>query len=694
MSVKNIPLKAMKLRDVLSEDDLARSLSQQARSCLSILSGEPLASYEQVYKECDRLCRHGQWKTVYSGIVSEVTNYSRTELLQIFSKCSTLEQVVSAWSAFEKNVRAVQDVFSVLDRVYCKRETGVIRLAPLLFGLFRQHVWAVEGKKMNKMAMQSADELRSRLDVSVDLDLLANYFKMTVRIDTFSSNVKGILLERTFKHYNGVFVDRLRAFDLRQMVDFVIQVWAFEHGICKVYPEGVQSEMKSVLGKVLISDRMAYWSEDCLNEFVTRFDIEYCQKLYQLMGFVDAHSILCSCFGLVIKQTALGILGSDSQNIISLLLSFKDQAEGLVSQALYSNAHFINAAKDGIESAINSQAAYVAELLAFHFNLLLITPMTDVDMLRLSIDKGIALFRHIQGKEVFEALSKRFLSQRLLARQSIGIDYEQLFMSRLKDECGAAFTSRMDGMIRDVSISRDTTSAFQKSSAYRSRPHSAAFSVNIMTGGIWPPSASNSKIFVPEVIERDVQLFETHYYKYARKRRLSWDHSLDECIIRVSFDNGPVDISMPNKMAAILLQFDYCNELAVSSLLSLSKLDPGTFQKSLNVLKSLDVLREEDSRVLFNAKASLPDKVYLHYPQQLLPSFTASQEASHSDLTDEERSFRVDAAIVRLLKKKGKCSLDELQESVGNIDLLEGRLKVLLTRDYCKQENGMYVYIP
>ena len=59
---------------------------------------------------------------------------------------------------------------------------------------------------------------------------------------------------------------------------------------------------------------------------------------------------------------------------------------------------------------------------------------------------SIPLFfsRFIHGKDVFEAFYKKDLAKRLLVGKSASVDSEKSMLSKLKAECGAGFTSKLE----------------------------------------------------------------------------------------------------------------------------------------------------------------------------------------------------------------------------------------------------------
>lgn len=106
------------------------------------------------------------------------------------------------------------------------------------------------------------------------------------------------------------------------------------------------------------------------------------------------------------------------------------------------------------------------------------------------LDKAMVLFRFMQEKDVFERYYKQHLARRLLTNKSVSDDSEKNMISKLKvsgaipdihrvpstspdrlplplvsflqTECGCQFTSKLEGMFRDMSISNTTMDEFRQ----------------------------------------------------------------------------------------------------------------------------------------------------------------------------------------------------------------------------------------
>lgn len=74
----------------------------------------------------------------------------------------------------------------------------------------------------------------------------------------------------------------------------------------------------------------------------------------------------------------------------------------------------------------------------------------------------MVLFRFIHGKDVFEAFYKKDLAKRLLVGKSASVDAEKSMLSKLKQECGGGFTCKLEGMFKDMELSKDINITYKQ----------------------------------------------------------------------------------------------------------------------------------------------------------------------------------------------------------------------------------------
>lgn len=148
------------------------------------------------------------------------------------------------------------------------------------------------------------------------------------------------------------------------------------------------------------------------------------------------------------------------------MIELKDRLDKILKHSFDDNLIFGDALKEAFESVMNSRQNRPAELIAKYADYQLrggVTERTSLsdDQLDSIMDKIIVMFRFLQGKDIFESFFKKDLSLRLLLSRTISIEAEKKFVSRLKQECGSAFTSRLEGMFKDVEVSKDTMNAYR-----------------------------------------------------------------------------------------------------------------------------------------------------------------------------------------------------------------------------------------
>ena len=106
------------------------------------------------------------------------------------------------------------------------------------------------------------------------------------------------------------------------------------------------------------------------------------------------------------------------------------------------------------------------------------------------------LFRFLQEKDAFEEYYKRHLARRLLNQKSASDDSEKMMISKLKSECGCQFTSKLEGMFKDMTLSNSIHDEFK---GYLSNTGKSLegvdLTVRVLTTGCWPGHNQVSTFF-------------------------------------------------------------------------------------------------------------------------------------------------------------------------------------------------------
>ena len=183
--------------------------------------------------------------------------------------------------------------------------------------------------------------------------------------------------------------------------------------------------------------------------------------------------------------------------MIQELLDFKEKLD-TCSQCWEENEKFQHSLKDSFEHFINQRQNRPAELVAKYIDNKLRSGNKEATEEELDkiLDKIMVLLRFIHGKDVFEAFYKKDLAKRLLIGKSASVDAEKSMLSKLKQECGGVFTLKLEGMFKDMELSKDIMAAFDQHIQHKI---SINLYVNILTLTHWPTYPVANVILPPEV---------------------------------------------------------------------------------------------------------------------------------------------------------------------------------------------------
>lgn len=83
------------------------------------------------------------------------------------------------------------------------------------------------------------------------------------------------------------------------------------------------------------------------------------------------------------------------------------------------------------------------------------------DEIEMRLEEIVTIFRLITDKDVFEEFYKIHLASRLLTRTQASDDVEKSMIAKLKAECGHQFTSKLEGMFKNIDLSTEINRGFQ-----------------------------------------------------------------------------------------------------------------------------------------------------------------------------------------------------------------------------------------
>ena len=153
------------------------------------------------------------------------------------------------------------------------------------------------------------------------------------------------------------------------------------------------------------------------------------------------------------------------------------------------------------------------------------------------LDKSMVLFRYLQEKDVFERYYKQHLAKRLLLNRSLSDDSEKNMITKLKTECGCQFTSKLEGMFKDMTLSNSMIDEFKSHLAQVNKSLSLGVDLccRVLTTGFWPTQSVLPKCNLPAHAQHAFDTFKRFYLSKHSGRQLTLQPSLGSADLNALF---------------------------------------------------------------------------------------------------------------------------------------------------------------
>eukprot|EP01044_Picomonas_judraskeda_P004252 COSAG03_NODE_370_length_8522_cov_167.915232_8_plen_185_part_00 len=135
-------------------------------------------------------------------------------------------------------------------------------------------------------------------------------------------------------------------------------------------------------------------------------------------------------------------------------------------------------------------------------------------------------------------------NSRLLLGKSGSTDAEKSMISKLKNECGSQFTNKLEGMFKDIELSKDIMASFQQSAKSQEQIVAAVgedvdLQVNILTAVHWPTYPQEAIKLQPALSQMQDVFKEFYLNKYSG-RCLAFRDQLGTCVLKAEFQEEGV----------------------------------------------------------------------------------------------------------------------------------------------------------
>ncbi|KAI9244156.1 Cullin family-domain-containing protein [Helicostylum pulchrum] len=449
-------------------------------------------SLEVLYQLCENICQYEKFQKLYELLYEECRRYTEIQF-EILANDTTqgvdyLRTVHLLWKSYCNQMSQIRCLFLYLDRTYiASTTTGSIW--NMAMQLFRENY--IKYDEVWQKVLKSILELirLERTGEKVDEQFLQSNIRMLMDLDLYHTSFEQQLLAETRVFYDQEgdrLVESINIFDYLQHISTRVH----QESILRVksyFDKSTKSHLQSIVETELLTKRVGHILDKCL-DFFQESDYDKFSLLYRLLQKVDKLEICAKYFTSYVKTKGSFILCEhiNVQEKMSKLSAFESQTDEVVDHSFEGDEQFVDGLKDGTEYFINLRANNAIKLLAKYTDSILRSEKLDEELL----DKGMFIFRNLQGKDEFEVLYKRDLAKRLLLNVT-NKTAEKTMLSRMKKECGAGYTGKLEGMVKDIEKSDELMNEFNVIQNAYTEFYMTKFSKRILT---WQNSLSVCKV--------------------------------------------------------------------------------------------------------------------------------------------------------------------------------------------------------
>lgn len=768
-----IPKSVKTLLNGLLEEDVQRYI-QTLEATIDDIYLEKAGTYPQ--KELGdftyRLILNKNGELLYDRVKKAIEGHTRGISIKI-NQCTDetfLSKLLAVWEKYRKSASMIRDILLFLDELYVEKSqsahphnTATASVGShqdkKLIGVFEQGIFIFKNEvliklteRVQRLMLDIIKRERDGVEVA-DKFLLHNLTQMMVEIEKEEVYVKV---------FEAEFLEESRKFYEREA-----QV-VFESSTALLYLQKVQIRLNEELERAdrCLDPDTRVKIEGVIKETMIRKYQETVVKkegsgvlvmledkseaqlrlVYDVLSLVDkALQPTIEIFKEYVSKQGLAIVNDERNekdylalvsNVIELRVYYDQLLLNSFSKITKDNRmrdiEFSKAIKESFDRIVNENSRFPEYLsLLLDKKLKKGKKQVEDDQLDTFFDHVIMVFRHVKEKDVFEKYYKEHLSLRLLEERSASDDAEKLFLTKLKTEFGFQFTSKLEGMFKDMKISKELMGEWKihREELLGREGAPIDLSVQVLTNGFWPV-ASTARCDLPEQgLTKSAEVFTKFYLGKHNGRKLTWQFNMGTADVVANGYSQNYTFTVSTFQMAILLLFNEHAKLSLNVVHEATKIplydlkkhivqmckaaDEDSKKSSKLLLPKSDVDTNQDEKkkaVVTNTTIFIPNTAFKSKKMKInLSPPVGIQDAAKKKSTETqieaERKWVVDAVIVRVMKARKELGHQELILEVTKQlqnrfmpapNLVKKRIECLIETEYLERDDNdrsMYKYM-
>lgn len=328
------------------------------------------------------------------------------------------------------------------------------------------------------------------------------------------------------------------------------------------------------------------------------------------------------------------------------------------------------------------------------------------DEMEIRLKNVFILYDLISEKDIFLIYLQKLIAGRLINNPFVENYVETKFINDLKSKYGREYCRKIDNMYKDIVVSETLNETFRATRAQSK--NKIDLSVKLLTPSMWPiKEDAKSQVIVPSEFQAAFKEFDDFYNENSTtKKKLICVNQYGKCTVKTHHLKTKYMVQMSTYQAFVLTLFNTKDSYSYAELTEMTGIQNDSLESALYGLVKTGILNENEKNYAINMQMK-QKKVAFSCILQMPKSNKDTTTMDISKDLENERKYRTDAAIVRIMKRSKTLehqllmndvvSCDQLKMFSPNITMIKDRIENLIDKEYIKRvrvnNKAAYEYI-
>ncbi|KHN76407.1 Cullin-1 [Toxocara canis] len=711
-----------------------------------------------------------------------------------------LKYYTSEWDAYRFSSKVAGGIFSYLNRHWIKRELdegndNIYEIYALALVTWKEHLFVhmrhsvtsavlklIErernGEKINTMLISGVIQCYVELGVNeTDVSVIAGtssgstaHSDRSPKLRVYREYFEKRFLEDTEAYFAHEAAEFIQANPVTEYMKKVETRLKEEKQRCDLYLNpSTQEVLAKTLEKVLISKQLELFQNEFGNLLeankASDADLErmytLCDRvengLDELKAALEKH---IARQGEAALDKIADVAINDPKQYVSTILEVHKRYHQLVTCAFKNEPGFVQSLDKACTAFINrnnvtkkaNSTTKSPELLARYCDLLLKKSAKNPEEGEMEelLTQVMIVFKYIEDKDVFQKFYTKMLAKRLVNELSASDEAESNMISKLKQMCGFEYTSKLQRMFTDTSLSKAGRFSSQlilncrihptarPSSSVQLHPLNSVllfedisekykqylsssdidlgldFSIMVLGSGAWP--FTQSSVFdIPRQLDNCIEQFTKFYQAQHTGRKLTWLLSMCRGELSTNAFQRKYTFTTTTAQMALLMLYNDSLEMTMAQLQENTKLKREMLIQIAHALVKVELLSivgehveiDMNTPLTTNLKLNLSfanKKLKVDLSKTMLRTEVRQETVEVQKSVDDDRRMVVQArnihlfaAIVRIMKMRKRLKHTQLITEVlaqlssrfkPKVPMIKKCVDILIEKEYLQRVEG------